>query len=469
MTIGPAKADQIRSMLNNTRSTSVRVTLLALASMTLMEAFAQNGLHLDGVDDYCQASGAGPQGTASRTVEAWVKQDTGTSSQRVVVDWGDMANGHRFTLNLINRVPRIEVGGYGVSSGSALTAGTWHHLAATYDNTASPKMKLYVDGTLVNSGNPTVTVATSNANGIILGMRNDQVNRFNGVIDEVRVWNVARTAAQIQSTKDHSFCTVPGSLVAYYRLDQGTAGGMNLSETTALDASASGNNAALYGFDLFGGTSNWVIGATIMDDYATSLTVNTCDPYTSPGGNTYTSSGAYQEVYTAVSGCDSVVEIQLTIAPIDTSVVLNGYQLTAQLAGAQYQWIDCGLGLPVPGALSQSFTPGYNGSFAVRLTTPTCVDTSGCHTITGVGLSENELDRAIALGPNPTDGVVELRVPGSEAWWWRLIDLEGRVLLASQRQEGALGVLDLSDLAAGMFIVEIERAGARVHRRIVRR
>ncbi|MCC7502370.1 MAG: LamG domain-containing protein, partial [Flavobacteriales bacterium] len=236
---------------------------------------AQNGLHLDGVDDYVQAPQPGPLGAASRTVEAWVKQDAVSTQQRVVLDWGDMANGNRFTLNIINALPRIEVGGYGVSSTTPMVMGAWYHLAATFNNAANPKLKLYVNGAMVASGNPTQTVNTSNMNGIIVGRRNDMINHFNGTIDDVRVWNVARSAAEINAYKGRSFCVTPASLVAYYRCDQGLAGGFHGGLVTLNDASANANAGTLYSFTLNGSTSNWVAGQVIQTTVSTTSNVST--------------------------------------------------------------------------------------------------------------------------------------------------------------------------------------------------
>lgn len=447
----------------------MRLPLALSLSLTLTSLVAQNGLHFDGVDDFVQAPQPGPQGNAPRTVEAWIKQDGISTTQRVVLDWGDMANGHRFTLNIINSLPRIEVGGYGISATMPLSTGVWHHLAATYNNNANPKLVLYVNGVQVNSGNPTVTVATSNVNGIIIGQRNDLINQFNGTIDEVRVWNVARSAAGILADRDRSFCTVPAGLVAYYRLDEGVAGGTNLTATVADDASASNNNGNLYSFNLFGANSNWVAGQVVQTTISTTSNVSTCDPYTSPSGATYATSGTYTENLTSVStGCDSISTINLTIAPIDTTVA--GFTLTAQLSGAQYQWLDCDNGFaPIPGSIGQSFTPGSSSSYAVRLTAPGCVDTSGCWNIVGVGFGELHLLDGVTVAPNPSEGAVTVTVAGAGPWRLRVLDTQGREVVASRREEGATAFVDLSAMPAGIYVVEVERNGARARHRFVRR
>lgn len=430
---------------------------------------AQNGIHFDGVDDYVQASAPGPIGSASRTVEAWVKQDSAFAAQHVVVDWGEFATGKRFCLNLINRIPRIEVEGGGISSPTPLAVGTWHHLAATYDNSATTKFKLYVDGVLVNGGNVTPTVNTSSLNGILIGRRTDGINLFNGTIDEVRVWNVVRSAAQINAYKDRSFCVPPQGLVAYYKCDQGVAGAFNGGVITLNDASASANAGTLYSFTLNGNTSNWVTGATTPADVSSSSSIAACGPYTSPGGTTYSNGGVFQEVYTSSTGCDSTSNITLSIAPIDTSVTVTGVTLAAQLSGAQYQWLDCNAGYAViPGAIGQTYTAFVNGSYAVRLTLPDCVDTSACHTVNNVGIDEEAASFNATVWPNPTEGLITLSAADPVGKMpYRILDLQGCVVRTG-RVQGTNTFIDIADRSAGVYVLELLQDGIRQRVRILK-
>src|SRR5690606_8477249 len=160
--------------------------------------------------------------------------------------------GARFTLNIVwGNAIRVEVGGNGIGGTTPLNDGQWHHVAVVYDPSSTTTVKLYVDGTLDGSGNFSgVTVNTSSSN-FQIGMRVDGVNSFEGDIDEVRVWNVARTQAQIAADMNAELCTIPASLVAYYRLNEGVAGGSNGSVTTAHE-DISNVNGTLNNFSLSG-------------------------------------------------------------------------------------------------------------------------------------------------------------------------------------------------------------------------
>jgi hydrogenase maturation factor HypE len=81
-------------------------------------------------------------------------------------------------------------------SGKANTAlNTWTHLAATYDGTT---LRLYVNGVQASSKAATGAIKVSNG---VLRIGGDSIwgEYFAGQIDEVRVYNKALTAAQIQA------------------------------------------------------------------------------------------------------------------------------------------------------------------------------------------------------------------------------------------------------------------------------
>jgi dihydrofolate reductase len=78
---------------------------------------------------------------------------------------------------------------------SALPPNTWTHLAVSYDRTT---IRLYVNGSQVSSQPATGAIATS-SNPLSIGGDSIYGQYFSGLIDEVRVYNTALTAAQIQA------------------------------------------------------------------------------------------------------------------------------------------------------------------------------------------------------------------------------------------------------------------------------
>jgi hypothetical protein len=96
-----------------------------------------------------------------------------------------------------------------------LNLNTWYHVAAVNSNGTR---KLYVNGVEVAlSGTPTTVQA--NADPLVIGkdFNFESTGRFfNGDIDEVRLWNFAKTQSQVVSQKDISLTGNEPNLVLYY-------------------------------------------------------------------------------------------------------------------------------------------------------------------------------------------------------------------------------------------------------------
>jgi hypothetical protein len=72
---------------------------------------------------------------------------------------------------------------------------------------------------------------------------------------------------------------------------------------------------------------------------------------------------------------------------VNLGVTQSGFTLTANQAGASYQWIDCANGdTAITGATSQSYVAILNGDYAVQVSLNSCIDTSSCINILGVGI-----------------------------------------------------------------------------------
>ena len=274
-------------------------------------------MDFDGVDDYVQTNYSGISGNSARTVEAWIKTTAVASgNQQVILDYGTAVTSGRFTFNLLwNNAIRLEVQGNGVSGSIPVNDGMWHHVAAVYDPTATDQVSLYVDGVLDVAGNLTVPVNTASGVNVRIGKRVDDAKHFQGSIDEVRFWSVARTQTEIQATKDVEFCTMPSALELYFTMNQAVAGNTNAGENKAYDLAGNANHGTLLNFGLSGTNSNWVGGTTLATGAQIGTTsVSSCDDFTwSSTGQTYSSSGEYYNSTTDLNGCDSLEVMRLTI------------------------------------------------------------------------------------------------------------------------------------------------------------
>ena len=208
-----------------------------------------------------------------------------------------------------------------LSSGPVLTLNQWQHVAGTYDGSM---MRLYLNGTPIDSMAVTTNVGNT-VEHLTIGDNSFSGRNFPGIIDEVRIWNVGRTQAQIQANMNTELCNGLPGLVAYYQMNQGVAGSANPNEIVMLDATGNGNQGDVQNLALNGGSSNWVTGASLTAGMSVDTTaVVGCGSYAAPSGNaTYTTSGNYVDTLQNSIGCDSVLYLQVDIAstPIDT---ING-------------------------------------------------------------------------------------------------------------------------------------------------
>ena len=220
---------------------------------------SQNYLNFDGADDrvVVAANAKLPLGNTARTMEAWIKTTTPTHLM-AIMNYGNYVHNNRFGL-LVNPSGYLyfvgETNDYVATTGQ-VADGQCHHVAVTYDGTT---VLLYVDG--VQVGSTTKALATAgNQFSIGTSWRAQWDEFFKGDIDEVRIWNTARTQQQLQNYMTADLAGNEPGLVAYYKFSSGIGGGTNTTVTTATDGTTYGNNATLTNFALTGATSNWETG-----------------------------------------------------------------------------------------------------------------------------------------------------------------------------------------------------------------
>jgi len=163
-----------------------------------------DALSFDGTDDYVSVpDSASLDSMNALTVEAWIYIDSAGSGYRGIVDKTAGSGDRSYNIGLRNG--KLEWGLANASNAKttitdtvAASAGTWTHVAGTYDGST---MKLYKNGVEVASGSQTGNVQDSStylALGQWPGLGGTYF--FDGTIDEVRIWNGALTANQIKAS-----------------------------------------------------------------------------------------------------------------------------------------------------------------------------------------------------------------------------------------------------------------------------
>jgi len=292
--------------------------IFSILSFSGAYAHAQNALNFDGSNDFVQTTSPGVTGSSNRTFEAWINVDANHTGNSCILDYGRNAVGSRntFLVSGTNQLGFISGGTNAnlFSSANAVPTNQWVHVAFVLNNSTG---YLYVNGSQVTSGNlSTVNTPSTSITNIRIGQRVSGGSiPFDGSIDELRVWNVVRTASELSTNSSAEFCTQDSRLVAYHKFNHGTAAGTNTGVTSSTDYSSNNNNGTLNNFSLTGSGSNWVAGRTLTrSTQFGNDTISSCNSYTGPSGNqNWTSSGQFTDTILSQMGCDSVVTVSLTI------------------------------------------------------------------------------------------------------------------------------------------------------------
>ncbi|MDP2695771.1 MAG: LamG domain-containing protein, partial [bacterium] len=217
-------------------------------------------MSFDGVDDYVTVGDVLDFNyTEARTFEAWVKTNTATGEQNIISknDINSPYSGWR--VEFFNQQIKAQYlysypGNYlsVITNDNLISIGQWYHVVVTYNNKV---IKIYLNSvekaTTIQANN--LTSSIDNAIPVNIGSRHNGNENFNGLIDDVRVYNYARTPEEIRLDYNAGFAALfgpqtgcdqdPGScmtegLAGYWGFEEG-------SGAIAYDSSDNGNTGTL--------------------------------------------------------------------------------------------------------------------------------------------------------------------------------------------------------------------------------
>jgi hypothetical protein len=122
--------------------------------------------------------------------------------------------------------------GFTVLAFSAVSPGQWYHYAGVYDGGSA---SIYLNGSLMSTASPHST-PTANSDELRIGIDWDMGCAMLGVIDEVRISNIARYTSSFSPST--SFST-DSNTMALWHFDEYTG-------SVAYDSSGNGNDGTIY-------------------------------------------------------------------------------------------------------------------------------------------------------------------------------------------------------------------------------
>jgi len=238
-------------------STPVGVVVAGQSSLTTMEN--QYSLNFDGIDDYISSPSESFNLVNDFTIALWVNVESITNEWSPIINNSGGHVGLRNYSLWLNSNRHIH---FTASDGSqkvidspnaSISLSEWYFLTLTVKENES--LKAYLNGVLLNEtpiGSP-----ISGGNNFRIASVNESsssYSNFNGLIDDVSIWDRALSQEEIQGYMELSPSVHAQGLISFWDCS-------GIDGTTLIDQSINGNNVNIYGAIISSNTPN--ISSTI--------------------------------------------------------------------------------------------------------------------------------------------------------------------------------------------------------------
>jgi hypothetical protein len=185
-----------------------------------------------------------------------------------------------------------------ISGAQIPTTGVWHHLAFVFDGAST--WRYYLDGSQKSTGSFATTIYTNTAS-VVIGARLETSGYTNGLIDDVRIYNYALSAGEIEQVYQNSngvfganlihgswvVCSstacpsISSGLVGWWTMDDAAA------STTVLDSSGNGYNGTATANTNTLTTPGVIDGAMIFNGSSQDVSIVGFNPSTTLSSGSY--------------------------------------------------------------------------------------------------------------------------------------------------------------------------------------
>ncbi len=377
-----------------------------------------HALDFDGTDDMIKTDFVMPA-TSAFSVEMWI-YPRATTYKRLISNYNSSGNGVAGTIvldtyNATNngKAFRFFITGSAtaqVSTANVLTLNQWNHVAAVFDNGT---MITFVNG--FEAGVGSAGFSTLQSAGVELNIAEDFISTsaeyFNGMIDDVRVWNKAITQDEIMANMNSCLRGDEANLLLYYNFEEGEG-------DRTVDFSGNNDYGSLQNMT----AEDWVEGK-----------------------------------YSCVESCNALMSNSVTISPVnvENGVTVNGNTITAVQSGATYRWFTCDNNAKdlILDETGQSFTPNVSGSYYVEVTMDGCTRNSNCVAITVTSTFELS-NKNMKISPNPVTDELNL-IDAQNVESLTVYAIDGTQVKVQNSKSNRL---DVSALSNGMYILSVKTA-----------
>jgi hypothetical protein len=218
-------------------------------------------------------------------------------------------------------------------SSTIISTSQWYNLICVF---TSNNVNLFLNGNLISSFT-NVTLPNINNGNYYFGASISGVSQFyNGILDDIGIWNRALTQCEIQDLYtsqlnsssvsaglDQTICngdavTLSATNSQNYSWNNSVVDGVSFSPTTTQDYIVSADSTGCLSTDTVSVMVNQPSMSSQTQTALDSLTLN---------NQTYTQSGTYTQVIPNAAGCDSIITLDLTLS-FTGMIELNGSTLT---------------------------------------------------------------------------------------------------------------------------------------------
>lgn len=405
------------------------IKALTLILFFIQSVFCQNNsLNFDGTDDYVNLGSSVCNGM--RTIELWfnpsVAIDNSITNFISLVVRND--DGENDELQLIFdfiapnegkiRFARNTTSGYFpvFSNSNTWNANQWYHVAGVFNPING--IELYIDGVKQTDTDPHTGTPSSRPEIAALGRWGDANQRyFNGKIDDVRFWDVARTQAEIQNNMNTELAGTEVGLISYYKMDE------NNSSCDIKDCNSNENHGTRQGSGGFNNLPQFSIDIPSLTDITCGATTN-CT--TLP--------------VELISFEGRLLNEKITLQWITATELNNsGFEIQKSKNGRDWGAIAFVEGV---GTITDTNDYAYqdvNPFSGINYYRLKQIDFDGAFEYSKViAVEYNSSERSISVFPNPSSGLINLQIdnPSNQKMKIKILDSVGRIVWESKLVEG---------------------------------